>query len=149
MALLKYNTSGSTSAMFSSTNMGKMNYSSNSNSSNNNNNNNNNNTNINRNNNNISSAIAPICLMCQPERHRWTDGKYKTPGKRRDRLVVIGRCQACLIPVDTHGVNCSSNAKCKDHPNENHVHWTCDGQVWVHPGPQAAISRRNRGNRQT
>ena len=141
MALLKHNTSERTSAMFSSNTLSRGNYGSNSNGSN----NVSNNVSNNNNNYNISS-VSPICVMCQPERHRWTECKFNTPQKRRDRLVVVGRCQACLIPADTHGVNCSTNARCKDHPNENHVHWTCDGRGTVHPGPQAAITGRNRGN---
>ena len=145
MALLKHNTSERTSSMFSSNTMSRGNYGFNSNGSNSS-GLNNVSSNGSNNNNFYANSVAPFCIMCKPERHRWTECKFNTPQKRRDRLVVVGRCQACLLPVDTHGFNCSTNARCNDHPNDNHVHWTCDGRGTVHPGPQAAITWRNRGN---
>ena len=72
----------------------------------------------------------------------YTDCTYNTPKKRRERLVALGRCQACLVPTNEHGTECADRAKCNDHPREKHVYWTCDGPNSNHPGPQAAIRVR-------
>ena len=81
----------------------------------------------------------PVCIMCAPERHKYRMCKYNTPERRRQRLRALGRCQACLVSVNTHGVECSENAKCRDHEGERHVYWTCDGPHTWHPGPQSII----------
>ena len=109
MALLKHNSSEKTS-MFSSNTMSRGNYGFNSNGSNSN-GSNNVSSNGSNNNNFYASSVSPLCIMCKPDRHRWMECKFNTPQKRRDRLVTVGRCQACLLPVDTHGVNCSTNAR--------------------------------------
>ena len=104
MALLKHNSSEGTSSMFSSNTMSRGNYGFNSNGSNSN-GSNNVSSNGSNNNNFYASSVAPLCIMCKPDRHRWTECKFNTPQKRRDRLVTVGRCKAFLLPVDTHGVN--------------------------------------------
>ena len=40
------------------------------------------------------------------------------------------------MSVKTHGVECSDNAKCRDHVDEKHVYWTFDGP---HTWPQSII----------
>ena len=77
--------------------------------------------------------------MCAPEKHTYVNCKYNTPQKRRHRLRQLGRCQACLVSVSTHGAECSERAKCRDHEGERHVYWTCDGPHTWHPGPQSII----------
>ena len=77
--------------------------------------------------------------MCAPEKHTYKNGKYDTPQKRRHRLRQLGRCQACLVSVSTHGAECSEKARCRDHEGERHVYWTCDGPHTWHPGPQSII----------
>ena len=43
------------------------------------------------------------------------------------------------MSVKTHGMECSDNVKCRDHVDEKHVYWTCDGPHTWHPGPQSII----------
>ena len=77
--------------------------------------------------------------MYAPEKHSYKVCKYNTPHKRRQRLKALGRCQACLVSVRTHGIECSNKARCRDHVGEKHVYWTCDGPHTWHPGPQSLI----------
>ena len=81
----------------------------------------------------------PVCMLCAPQRHWYVECPVNTPIKRRNRLVHIGRCQACTVLVVEHGKNCSHKARCRNHPGEKHIHWTCDGPNTLHPGPQEAI----------
>ena len=84
----------------------------------------------------------PVCMLCAPLRHWHSECSYDTPIKRRNKLVQVGRCQACTVLVVEHGRNCSHKARCRTHPGEKHVHWSCDGNN--HPGPQEAIKTLQR-----
>ena len=81
----------------------------------------------------------PNCMLCPGRRHWMRDCPYSTPQQRRSRLINIGKCQACLVPVWEHGILCNHRAKCRDHPRETHVYWTCDGPRARHPGSQTVI----------
>ena len=78
----------------------------------------------------------PACTLCHPLKHYIHECKFKTPAQRRKKLVDIGRCQACLIPIREHGIECSHKVRCPDHPGERHVPWTCEGAGSNHPGTQ-------------
>ena len=91
----------------------------------------------------------PNCTLCHPFRHYINDCKYKTPAQRRKRLVDIGRCQACLIPIREHGADCSHKVRCPHHEGERHVPWTCDGVGSDHPGPQKMFPLPARDNSST
>ena len=81
----------------------------------------------------------PRCILC-PGRNHWMNYcPYDTTEKRRNRLVNIGRCQACTVPEYEHGILCSHRARCKYHPRESHMGWTCNGYNYRHPGPQKEI----------
>ena len=82
---------------------------------------------------------VPTCMLCAPQKHYRKDCIYKTPQQKRERLVSIGRCQACATILREHGIDCTHKARCPDHPSERHLPWTCDGKDTVHPGPQPQI----------
>ena len=86
----------------------------------------------------------PVCILCSPARHWHSECIFNTPAKRRKRLVLIGRCQACTTPVGEHGRLCSHKARCREHPGGRHVHWTCDGASTTHPGPQDDIVKNTK-----
>ena len=83
----------------------------------------------------------PMCMLCPGKRHWIRYCPYDTSEKRRNRLVNIGRCQSCTVPVYEHGILCCHRARCSFHPRENHMFWTCDGPRYRHPGPQREIIR--------
>ena len=81
----------------------------------------------------------PKCILCPGRHHYMNYCQYDTTEKRRSRLVNIGRCRACTVPEYEHGILCSHRARCKYHPRENHMSWTCNGYNYNHPGPQKQI----------
>ena len=92
----------------------------------------------------------PTCVFGCETPHFVKDCIYDTPLKRRDRLALLKKCQACSVPLEEHGRKCSSKATCSHHPNDQHLYWTCDGRDTAHPGPQAVIralsTRNSRGS---
>ena len=86
-----------------------------------------------------ANQTVPTCTLCAPLKHHRKDCKYKTAKQKRDRLVSLGRCQACATILREHGVDCSHKARCPDHPGQRHLAWTCDGKDTAHPGPQSEV----------
>ena len=76
------------------------------------------------------------CLYCNGNHEGRVCQQYDTPQKRRDRLVVINRCRACMKPMSFHESECNPNAKCSNHPEETHYWHLCDGPNSIHPGKQ-------------
>ena len=81
----------------------------------------------------------PRCILCPGRHHYMNYCPYNTAEKRRSRLVNTGRCRACTVPEYEHGILCSHRARCRYHPRENHITWTCEGYSYNHPGPQDTI----------
>ena len=81
----------------------------------------------------------PPCILGCDTPHYMNDCKFDTPVKRRNRLVLLNKCQACSVPLDEHGCKCCHKAKCSNHPNAQHMFWTCDGKDFVQPGPEEAF----------
>ena len=78
----------------------------------------------------------PACTLCWPNRHTIDECRFNTPAKRRNQLVVLGRCQACGTRNYEHGSVCSHKARCHHHKGESHLTYTCEGPQYKHPGPQ-------------
>ena len=76
------------------------------------------------------------CLYCNGNHEGRVCQQYDTPQKRRDRLVVIDICRACMKPMSFHESECNPNAKCSNHPEETHYWHLCDGPGYIHPGKQ-------------
>ena len=77
-----------------------------------------------------------ICSYCSGTHQSKFCQQYDTPQKRRDRLVVLDRCRACMISISQHQNECHPKAKCSDHPGERHFWHLCDGPGVTHPGKQ-------------
>ena len=76
---------------------------------------------------------VPSCTLCYPQRHPIHECKFKTPQQKRERLVNLGRCQACGVMIREHGMDCSHRVRCSHHPGERHIPWTCEGEEFKHP----------------
>ena len=76
------------------------------------------------------------CLYCNGSHQGRFCQQYDTPQKRRDRLVAIDRCRACMICMPLHEAECHHKAKCSHHPGERHFWHLCDGPEFTHPGKQ-------------
>ena len=76
------------------------------------------------------------CLYCSGTHQSKFCQQYDTPQKRRDRLVVLDRCRACMIDITQHQNECQPKATCSYHPGERHYWHLCDGPGVTHPGKQ-------------
>ena len=76
------------------------------------------------------------CIYCNGSHSNRDCYQYDTPQKRRDRLVAIDRCRACMIRLSLHEAECNQNAVCFHHPGEKHWRHLCDGPEFTHPGKQ-------------
>ena len=76
------------------------------------------------------------CLYCNGTHQSKFCQQYDTPQKRRDRLVVLDRCRACMMSMTLHQNECHHKAKCSHHPGERHFWHLCDGPGVIHPGKQ-------------
>ena len=76
------------------------------------------------------------CAYCSGTHQSKFCQQYDTPQKRRDRLVVLDRCRACMISITQHQSECHPNANCRHHPGERHFWHLCDGPGITHPGKQ-------------
>ena len=76
------------------------------------------------------------CIYCNGSHSNRDCYQYDTPQKRRDRLVAIDRCRACMIRLSLHEAECNQNAVCFHHPGEKHWRHLCDGPEYTHPGKQ-------------
>ena len=76
------------------------------------------------------------CLYCSGTHQSKFCQQYDTPQKRRDRLVVLDRCRACMIDITQHQNECQPKATCSYHPGERHYWHLCDGPSVTHPGKQ-------------
>ena len=76
------------------------------------------------------------CTYCSGLHEARFCQQYDTPLKRRERLVVLDRCRACMMLLSAHQDVCSPNAFCSHHPRERHFWHLCDGPQFTHPGKQ-------------
>ena len=76
------------------------------------------------------------CLYCSGTHQSKFCQQYDTPQKKRDRLVVLDRCRACMIDITQHQNECQPKATCSYHPGERHYWHLCDGPGVTHPGKQ-------------
>ena len=67
------------------------------------------------------------CTYCSGLHEARFCQQYDTPLKRRERLVVLDRCRACMMLLSAHQDVCSPNAFCSHHPRERHFWHLCDG----------------------
>ena len=76
------------------------------------------------------------CTYCNESHEARFCQHYDTPEKRRDRLVALDRCRACMMHLSYHHAECNSKAYCSNHPRERHFWHLCDGPNFTHPGKQ-------------
>lgn len=76
------------------------------------------------------------CLYCNGTHQSKFCQQYDTPQKRRDRLVALDRCRACMMNMTQHPNECHHKARCSHHPGEKHFWHLCDGPGVAHPGKQ-------------
>ena len=76
------------------------------------------------------------CTYCNESHEARFCQHYDTPEKRRDRLVTLDRCRACMMHLSYHQAECNSKAYCSNHPGERHFWHLCDGPNFTHPGKQ-------------
>ena len=82
------------------------------------------------------------CTYCSDSHEARSCQLYDTPEKRRERLVALDRCRACMMTLSFHQDDCNPNAYCSYHPTERHFWHLCDGPNFTHPGKQTAASSR-------
>ncbi|CAL4123433.1 unnamed protein product [Meganyctiphanes norvegica] len=82
------------------------------------------------------------CTYCNGSHEARYCQQYDTPEKRRDRLVAVDRCRACMMLLTIHQDECNPNAYCSYHPRERHFWHLCDGPQFTHPGRQTAPSEQ-------
>ena len=78
------------------------------------------------------------CTYCEGPHENKFCQQYNTAERRRDRLVALNRCRACMEHSSRHQAGCAPKAICKfNHPTEERHFWhLCDGQGTTHPGSQ-------------
>ena len=76
------------------------------------------------------------CIYCNENHTNEECHQYETPQQKRDRLVVLEKCRACMRDEQEHGRLCAPRARCSDHPGEKHFWHLCDGPTVRHPGSQ-------------
>ena len=82
------------------------------------------------------------CTYCDELHEARFCSQYDTPKKRRDRLVDLDRCRACMMHLSYHRDECNSKAYCSHHPRERHFWHLCDGPNYAHPGKQTTSSEQ-------
>ena len=82
------------------------------------------------------------CTYCDELHEARFCSQYDTPKKRRDRLVDLDRCRACMMHLSYHRDECNSKAYCSHHPRERHFWHLCDGPNYAHPGKQTTPSEQ-------
>lgn len=85
---------------------------------------------------NIDRTQYSDCTYCSGSHQSRFCQQYDTPLKRRDRLVALDRCRACMISLTQHQYECHHKARCSHHPGERHFWHLCDGPGVAHPGKQ-------------
>ena len=76
------------------------------------------------------------CIYCNENHANEECHQYDTPQQKRDRLVLLEKCRACMRDEQEHGRLCAPRARCSDHPGEKHFWHLCDGPTVRHPGSQ-------------
>ena len=81
--------------------------------------------------------ISP-CLYCEGQHENRDCQQYNTPELRRERLMILDRCRACLKHSSHHQLECAPKAICRynHQEEENHFWFLCDGPGAQHPGSQ-------------
>ena len=76
------------------------------------------------------------CIYCNGDHINKECHHYDTPQQKRERLVALKKCRACMRDEEEHGKLCAPRARCSDHPGEKHFWHICDGPSVKHPGTQ-------------
>ena len=76
------------------------------------------------------------CFYCNGDHRNEECHHYDTPQQKRERLVALKKCRACMRDEQEHGKLCAPRARCSDHPGEKHFWHLCDGPNVKHPGSQ-------------
>ena len=88
------------------------------------------------------------CLLCgkKKQTHKtWQCPTYNTGPLARDRMMKLGRCGKCAVPMNEHGNDCSHRAYCSEHPGQRHVFWLCAKytNITYHPNQQPAAHQNS------
>ena len=81
---------------------------------------------------------AGPCQYCEGQHDNRDCHQYNTPEKRRQRLMELDRCRACMQHSSRHQSGCAPKAICRynHQQEEKHFSFLCDGQGTKHPGSQ-------------
>ena len=86
----------------------------------------------------FQNPLRGPCTYCEGPHENKYCHQYNTAEKRRERLVALNRCRACMEHSSRHQAGCAPKALCKyNHQVEEKHFWhLCDGPGTIHPGSQ-------------